>query len=115
MPQIQREHDQHLFGHAGRSASAATFAQTLIEHDQMDEYRLMIDPLVVGGGKRLFRSGAALKPLRLVESKTTSTGAILPGIRQPRSGVKRTSDVHVLIVGVGARGGVYQRGREVRG
>lgn len=53
------------------------FAQGLIEHDLVDEYRLMIDPLVVGGGKRLFRNGGALKPLRLVESQTTSTGAIL--------------------------------------
>ena len=53
------------------------FAQGLIEHDLVDEYRLMIDPLVVGGGKRLFRTGGALKPLRLVESLTTSTGAIL--------------------------------------
>jgi hypothetical protein len=37
----------------------------------------MIDPLVVGGGKRLFRYGSALKPLRLVDSHVTSTGAIL--------------------------------------
>jgi hypothetical protein len=44
----------------------------------VDEYRLMIDPLVVGDGKRLFRNnGGALKPLRLVESQATSTGAIL--------------------------------------
>jgi hypothetical protein len=33
-------------------------------------------PHVVGGSKRLFRDGSALKPLRLVESQTTSTGAI---------------------------------------
>jgi len=37
----------------------------------------MIDPLVVGDGKRLFRIHGALKPLRLVESQVTSTGAIL--------------------------------------
>jgi dihydrofolate reductase len=53
------------------------FAQTLIGHDLVDEYRLMIDPLVVGGGKRLFRNGGVLKSLRLVESEMTSTGAIL--------------------------------------
>ena len=57
---------------------SSDLAQTLIEHDLVDEYRLMIDPLVVGDGKRLFRNnGGALKPLRLVESQTTSTGAIL--------------------------------------
>ena len=62
--------DLHLIG-------SSEFAQTLIEHEFVDEYRLMIDPLVVGGGKRLFRDGSARKPLRLVESQTTSTGAIL--------------------------------------
>jgi dihydrofolate reductase len=51
--------------------------QTLVEHDLVDEYRLMIDPLIVGGGKRLFCDGTAPKPLRLVESEATSTGAIL--------------------------------------
>jgi dihydrofolate reductase len=62
--------DLHVIGSPG-------FAQTLIEHHLVDEFRLMIDPLVVGGGKRLFRDGSARKPLRLVESQTTSTGAIL--------------------------------------
>ena len=51
--------------------------QTLIEHDLVDEFRLMMDPLVVGGGKRLFRDDGALRPLRLVHSKVTTTGAIL--------------------------------------
>jgi hypothetical protein len=37
----------------------------------------MIDPLIVGGGKRLFRDDGALTPLQLVESQVTSTGAIL--------------------------------------
>jgi dihydrofolate reductase len=53
------------------------FVQTLIEHDLVDEYRVMIDPVVVGGGKRLFRDGGPLRPLRLVESQVTTTGAIL--------------------------------------
>jgi dihydrofolate reductase len=51
--------------------------QTLIEHGLVDEFRLMIDPLVVGGGKRLFRDDGALRSLRLVESEVTTTGAIL--------------------------------------
>jgi dihydrofolate reductase len=62
--------DLHVIG-------SSEFAQTLIEHDLVDQYRLMIDPLVAGGGKRLFRNGGALKRLRLVESQATSTGAIL--------------------------------------
>jgi dihydrofolate reductase len=51
--------------------------QTLIEHDLADEFRLMIDPLVVGGGKRIFRDDGVLRPLRLVDSQVTTTGAIL--------------------------------------
>ena len=51
--------------------------RTLVEHDLVDEFRLMIDPLVVGGGKRLFRDDGSLRRLRLVGSQSTSTGAIL--------------------------------------
>lgn len=62
--------DLHVIG-------SPTFAQTLIEQDLVDEYRLMIDPLVVGHGKRLFGDGSPFKPLRLVEGQMTGTGAIL--------------------------------------
>jgi dihydrofolate reductase len=62
--------DLHVIG-------SPQLAQTLAEHDLVDEYRLMIDPLILGGGKRLFRDGNAPKRLRLVEGKATSTGAIL--------------------------------------
>jgi dihydrofolate reductase len=51
--------------------------KTLMEHDLVDELRLMIDPVVVGGGKRLFGEDGTLRPLRLVDSQVTSTGAIL--------------------------------------
>ena len=51
--------------------------RTLIEHDLVDEFRLMIDPVVLGGGKRIFRDDGLLRPLQLVDSKVTSTGAIL--------------------------------------
>jgi dihydrofolate reductase len=53
------------------------FAQTLIEHDLVDEYRLMIDPIVIGTGKRLFRENGGFRPLQLVEGIVTSAGAIL--------------------------------------
>jgi dihydrofolate reductase len=51
--------------------------QTLIEHTLVDEFRFMIDPVVVGGGKRIFRDDGTLRPLRLVHNQVTSTGAIL--------------------------------------
>jgi dihydrofolate reductase len=62
--------DLHVIG-------STDLVQSLIEHDLVDEFRLMIDPLVLGGGKRIFRDDGVLRPLRLVESETTTTGAIL--------------------------------------
>jgi dihydrofolate reductase len=52
-------------------------ARALIARDLVDEFRLMIDPIVLGGGKRLFEDREVPSPLRLVSSKTTTTGAIL--------------------------------------
>jgi dihydrofolate reductase len=51
--------------------------QSLLEHDLLDEVRVMIDPIVVGGGKRLFGDGNPIRALRLVESQVTGTGAII--------------------------------------
>jgi dihydrofolate reductase len=51
--------------------------QTLIEHDLVDELRLMIDPLLLGGGKGFFRYDGARRPLRLVDGQVTTTGAFI--------------------------------------
>jgi dihydrofolate reductase len=51
-------------------AGSADLVHTLMENDLVDEYRLMVHPIVVGSGKRLFRDGSGAKTLRLVESKT---------------------------------------------
>jgi dihydrofolate reductase len=51
--------------------------QTLVEHGLVDEFRLMIDPVMLGGGKRIFREDGSLRALRLVDSEVTTTGAIL--------------------------------------
>ncbi len=56
---------------------SSKLVQSLIDFDLVDEFRMMIDPLVVGGGKRIFGNDGALRPLRLVESRVTTTGAIL--------------------------------------
>lgn len=51
---------------------------TLVEHDLADEFRLMIDPFVLGGGKRLFSDDGALRPLRLLDSQVTYVAADAP-------------------------------------
>jgi dihydrofolate reductase len=51
--------------------------QTLIRHDLVDTYRLMIHPLVLGTGKRLFRDGTPLTKFRLTETKPTTTGVLI--------------------------------------
>jgi dihydrofolate reductase len=56
---------------------STALVHTLIARDLVDEFRVMIDPVVVGGGKRIFRDDGALRPLRLVASQVTTTGAIL--------------------------------------
>ena len=48
--------------------------QTLIRHDLIDEYRLMIHPLVLGTGKRLFREGTPPTQFRLLDSRVNRPG-----------------------------------------
>jgi dihydrofolate reductase len=50
--------------------------RTLIEHDLIDEYALMIHPLVLGTGKKLFEDGLEKVSLRLLSSMTTTTGVV---------------------------------------
>jgi len=52
-------------------------AQSLMQHNLIDEYVLLIHPLVLGSGKRLFRDGGPKTPLTLVDTKTTSTGVVI--------------------------------------
>jgi dihydrofolate reductase len=51
--------------------------QALIEHDLVDELRLMVFPLVLGTGKRLFGETSDKKPLRLVDSKVVGDGVAI--------------------------------------
>ena len=51
--------------------------QTLIEHDLVDEYRLMLFPVVLGMGKRLFGATTDKKRLRLVDSKVVGDGVAI--------------------------------------
>ena len=55
---------------------SGNLVQTLIEHDLVDEYALMIHPLVLGTGKKLFEDGLDKLSLRLLDSMTTTTGVV---------------------------------------
>jgi dihydrofolate reductase len=56
---------------------SGALVQTLLQHDLVDEFRLMINPIVLGTGKRLFRDGSAKTSLRIVDSMTSSTGVLI--------------------------------------
>jgi len=56
---------------------SADLVNTLARHDLVDEYRLMVFPVVVGKGKRLFEEGLDTKVLTLVESRTFDSGAVV--------------------------------------
>lgn len=56
--------------------------KTLAEHDLIDEYRLIIYPLVIGTGKRLFSDGFPFSRLALVESRGLPSGAVVSTYRR---------------------------------
>ena len=61
--------DLHVIG-------SAQLVRSLLEHDLVDELRLAISPVVLGGGKGIFPADGALKRLRLVDCEASSTGQI---------------------------------------
>lgn len=58
-------------------AGSQTLVHTLIEHGLVDEYRLMIFPVVLGSGKRLFPDSPDKTPLKLVDTQAFPTGVIV--------------------------------------
>jgi dihydrofolate reductase len=75
---LRQEIDGNIVVHG-----SAQLVQTLLERDLVDELRLMVFPVVLGRGKRIFGSTSDKKPLRLVDSKSVGDGvAIL--IYEPR-------------------------------
>lgn len=62
--------DLHVMG-------SGELIQSLLPRGLIDEYMLMIHPLVLGSGRRLFRDGTPLARLRLVDSQSTTTGVVI--------------------------------------
>jgi len=57
-------------------------AQSLIERDLVDEYRLWLFPVVLGTGRRLFGPGAVPAPMSLIDSKRTGAGVVVNTYRR---------------------------------
>jgi dihydrofolate reductase len=66
--------DLHVIG-------SGDLVQTLIRSDLVDEFRLMIHPVVLGTGTRLFRDGIPRRPLTLTDVKTSTTGVLITTYR----------------------------------
>ncbi len=63
---------------------SASLAAQLVEHDLVDEYRLMIEPILLGGGKRIFPADGRARPLELVSTATAGTGVLICTYRAAR-------------------------------
>jgi dihydrofolate reductase len=53
---------------------SAQLVQSLVEHDLIDELRLMVFPVILGSGKRLFGEASEKQPMRLASSKIVGDG-----------------------------------------
>jgi dihydrofolate reductase len=60
---------------------SAQLVQTLIRHNLVDEYRLLVFPVVLGTGKRLFGDGTVPTAFKTVQNRTTSTGVVALTLR----------------------------------
>jgi dihydrofolate reductase len=72
-----RAQDGSQNGKAIQVMGSASLAAQLIEHDLVDEYRLMLEPILLGGGKRVFPCDGQARALELVSATTTGTGVLI--------------------------------------
>ena len=69
---LKEQHDGDIVVHG-----SAQLAQTLLEQDFVDELRLMVFPVVLGKGKRLFGETSGKKPLKLQSSREVGDGVVI--------------------------------------
>jgi dihydrofolate reductase len=72
---IRRLREQ--LGGAMQVWGSSSLASQLISHDLVDEYCLMVEPILLGGGKRLFPDDRRARPLELVSTTTSGTGVLI--------------------------------------
>jgi dihydrofolate reductase len=63
---------------------STSLTRDLVEHDLVDEYVLMIEPVLLGGGKSIFPQAGTKHPLQLISAEATSTGVIMATYRPAR-------------------------------
>jgi dihydrofolate reductase len=69
---VREEHGGNIYVHGSRQ-----LAQTLFEHDLVDQLNLMVFPVVLGQGRRLFGETSDKKKLRLVDSRIVGDGVVI--------------------------------------
>lgn len=60
---------------------SSSLARQLVEHDLVDEYRLMIEPILLGGGKSIFPRDGQARSLELISVSQTRTGVLICAYR----------------------------------
>ena len=60
---------------------SASLARQLVEHDLVDEYRLMLEPILLGGGKSIFPGDGRARPLELMSVVQAATGVLVCAYR----------------------------------
>ena len=80
----QQGSDLHVWG-------SGNLIQTLIKHDLVDVFWLIIYPITLGSGKRLFADGTIPTAFKVMESKVTSNGVIV--VNYERAGTVTTSSI----------------------
>lgn len=89
---------------------SGALARSLMQHDLIDEYRLLTFPVVLGRGQRLFADGTVPSALRLVDTRTTSSGIAIHIYE-----LAGTADLRLVRPRrVACRGRPFQKGERVR-
>lgn len=89
---LKRELDGEIVVHG-----SIRLARALIEHDLVDELRLMLYPVVLGAGERLFGETSDKKPMRLVDTKTVGDGVAILTYEPVRDAPQGTQHVPDMI------------------